>query len=51
MLYAQMLLQHMINRSLKAEMQTHAPGERSTGNVRNGKSRKPTHLPERRCGP
>lgn len=41
-LYSQML-QHMINRSLEAEMQAHvghAPGERSSGNVRNGKSSK-----------
>ena len=41
-LFSQML-QHMINRSLEAEMQTHvghAPHGRSGGNVRNGKSRK-----------
>jgi transposase-like protein len=41
-LYAQML-QHMINRSLEAEMQGHLGHERngrSAGNVRNGKSRK-----------
>lgn len=41
-LYSQML-QHMINRSLAAEMQAHvghAPHERSACNVRNGKSRK-----------
>nr|AAL96208.1 putative transposase [Xanthomonas oryzae pv. oryzae] len=41
-LFSQML-QHMINRSLEAEMQAHvghAPHGRSGGNVRNGKSRK-----------
>lgn len=41
-LYSQML-QHMINRSLEAEMQAHLGHERhsrSGGNVRNGKSRK-----------
>ena len=41
-LFSQML-QHMINRSLEAEMQVHvghAPHGRSGGNVRNGKSRK-----------
>jgi putative transposase len=41
-LYSQML-QHMINRSLEAEMQAHLGHERygrSSGNVRNGKSRK-----------
>jgi transposase-like protein len=41
-LFSQML-QHMINRSLEAEMQAHvghAPHERSLGNTRNGKSRK-----------
>lgn len=41
-LYSQML-QHMINRSLEAEMQAHLGHERhgrSNGNVRNGKSRK-----------
>lgn len=41
-LYSQML-QHMINRSLEAEMQVHLGHERhgrSSGNVRNGKSRK-----------
>ncbi|AAW76001.1 putative IS1113 transposase [Xanthomonas oryzae pv. oryzae KACC 10331] len=41
-LFSQML-QHMINRSLEAEMQAHvghAPHGRSCGNVRNGKSRK-----------
>lgn len=41
-LYSQML-QHMINRSLEAEMQAHLGHERhgrSVGNVRNGKSRK-----------
>lgn len=40
-LYSQML-QHMINRSLEAEMQAHLRHERhgrSSGNVRNGKSR------------
>ena len=41
-LYSQML-QHMINRSLEAEMQVHLGHERhqkSRGNPRNGKSRK-----------
>ena len=41
-LFSQML-QHMINRSLEAEMQSHvghAPHGRSSGNARNGKSRK-----------
>ena len=41
-LYSQML-QHMINRSLEAELQAHLGHERhgkSGGNVRNGKSRK-----------
>lgn len=41
-LFSQML-QHMINRSLEAEMQTHvghARHDRSGGNARNGKSRK-----------
>ena len=41
-LYAQML-QHMVNRSLEAEMQAHlghARHGKSAGNVRNGKSRK-----------
>ncbi|OLG52568.1 transposase, partial [Xanthomonas oryzae pv. oryzae] len=41
-LFSQML-QHMINRSLEAEMQAHvghAPHGRSGGNLRNGKSRK-----------
>ena len=41
-LYSQML-QHMINRSLEAEMQAHLGHERhqkSGGNPRNGKSRK-----------
>ena len=41
-LYSQML-QHMINRSLEAEMQAHvghAPHGRSSGTARNGKSRK-----------
>ena len=41
-LYSKML-QHMINRSLEAEMQAHLGHERhgrSSGNVRNGKSRK-----------
>ncbi len=41
-LFSQML-QHMINRSLEAEMQAHvghAPHGRSSGNARNGKSRK-----------
>jgi putative transposase len=41
-LYSQML-QHMINRSLEAEMQVHLGHERhqkSPGNPRNGKSRK-----------
>jgi putative transposase len=41
-LYSQML-QHMINRSLEVEMQAHLGHERhgrSSGNVRNGKSRK-----------
>ena len=41
-LFSQML-QHMINRSLEAEMQAHvghAPHGRGSGNVRNGKSRK-----------
>jgi putative transposase len=41
-LYSQML-QHMINRSLQAEMQAHLGRERhgrSSCNVRNGKSRK-----------
>lgn len=41
-LYSQML-QHMINRTLEAEMQAHLGHERhrrSSGNVRNGKSRK-----------
>lgn len=41
-LFSQML-QHMINRSLEAEMQAyvgHAPHGRAGGNVRNGKSRK-----------
>jgi putative transposase len=41
-LYSQML-QHMINRSLEAEMQAHLGHEhhgRSSGNVRNGKGRK-----------
>lgn len=41
-LYSQML-QHMINRALEAEMQEHLGHERhgkSSGNVRNGKSRK-----------
>src|SRR3546814_3112328 len=41
-LYSQML-QHMINRSLEAEMQAHLGHERhqkASGNPRNGKSRK-----------
>lgn len=41
-LFSQML-QHMINHSLEAEMQAHvghAPHGRSSGNARNGKSRK-----------
>ena len=41
-LYSQML-QHMINRALEGEMQAHLGHERhgrSSGNVRNGKSRK-----------
>ena len=41
-LYGQML-QHMVNRSLEAEMQAHLGHDRhgkSAGNVRNGKSRK-----------
>jgi len=41
-LFSQML-QHMINRSLDAEMAAHvghAPHGRASGNVRNGKSRK-----------
>jgi hypothetical protein len=41
-LYSQML-QHMINRSLEAEMQAHLSHERhgrSSGNMRNGKSHK-----------
>lgn len=44
-LYSQML-QHMINRSLEAEMEVHLGHERhakSGGNPRNGKSRKTVH--------